>query len=90
MVDKGMLKMTDVNIIWRSGRVPNGPWTVRSALPPGLKQEFREFMLDLPQSHKEIYDSIEQGTGIGYQDVTIDVYKDMIELRETERRANRR
>jgi phosphonate transport system substrate-binding protein len=90
MVDKGMLKMADVKVIWKSDKVPNGPWTVRSALPPGLKQEFREFMRGLPLSHKDIYDSIEQGTGVGYQDATLDVYKGMIALREAERGANRR
>jgi phosphonate transport system substrate-binding protein len=89
MVDKGMLRMADVNIIWRSDKVPNGPWTVRSALPQGLKQAFRDFMLDLPTSHRDIYDAVEQGTGVGYQDATLDIYKGMIELRETERRANR-
>jgi hypothetical protein len=47
-------------------------------------------MHDLPLSHKDIYDSIEQGTGIGYQDATLDVYKGMIALREAERVANRR
>jgi len=90
MVDKGMLKMSDVTIIWRSDKVPNGPWTVRAALPSGLKQEFRDFMDDLPVSHKDIYDSIEQGTGVGYQDATLDIYQGMIALRESERGANRR
>ena len=90
MVDKGMLKMADVTIIWRSIQVPNGPWTVRSALPTGLKQAFRDFMHDLPVSHKDIYDSIEQGTGVGYEDATLETYKDMIEMREAERSANRR
>jgi phosphonate transport system substrate-binding protein len=90
MVDKGMLKMADVNIIWRSDKVPNGPWTVRSALPAGLKQAFHDFMRDLPLSHKDIYDSIEQGTGVGYEDASLDIYKGMIALREAERGANRR
>ena len=90
MVDKGMLKMADISIIWRSARVPNGPWTVRASLPAELKQAFREFMRDLPVSHKDIYDSVEQGAGTGYQDATLDTYKDMIELRELERRSNRR
>ena len=90
MVDKGMLKMADISIIWRSAKVPNGPWTVRASLPAELKQAFREFMLDLPVSHKDIYDSVEQGAGTGYQDATLDTYKDMIELRELERRSNRR
>ncbi len=33
MVDRGMLKMSDVNIIWKSGKIPNGPWGLRCALP---------------------------------------------------------
>ena len=90
MVDKGMLKMADVDIIWRSDKVPNGPWAVRSALPAGLKQAFHDFMRDLPLSHKDIYDSIEQGTGVGYEDASLDIYKGMIALREAERGANRR
>ncbi len=90
MVDKGMLKMADVQVIWKSDKVPNGPWTVRSSLPASLKQEFQRFMRDLPTTHKDIYDSVEQGTGVGYQDATLDIYKGMIALREAERGANRR
>ena len=90
MVDKGMLKMSDIAIIWRSDKIPNGPWAVRSALPVGLKQAFRDFMRALPEAHKDIYDAVEQGTGIGYQDATLDIYKGMIALREAERGANRR
>jgi phosphonate transport system substrate-binding protein len=90
MVDKGMLKMADVKVIWTSDKVPNGPWTVRSALPPGLRQAFHDFMRDLPASHKDIYDSVEQGTGVGYQDATLEIYQGMIALREAERSANRR
>jgi phosphonate transport system substrate-binding protein len=89
MVERGMLKMSDVNIIWRSGKLPNGPWGIRSALPPELKASFTSFMLDLPKSHKDIYDQVEQGTGVGYVPATIDLYKDIIDLRENERRGNR-
>jgi phosphonate transport system substrate-binding protein len=90
MVDKGMLKMADVKVIWKSDNVPNGPWTLRSALPAGLKQAFHDFMRDLPVSHKDIYDSVEQGSGVGYQDATLDIYQGMIALREAERNVNRR
>jgi phosphonate transport system substrate-binding protein len=89
MVDRGMLKMSDIAIIWRSGRLPNGPWGIRSALPPALKATFTDFMLDLPKSHKDVYDAVEQGSGVGYVPATMDLYKDIIELRETERRGNR-
>jgi phosphonate transport system substrate-binding protein len=89
MVERGMLKMSDITIIWRSGRLPNGPWGVRASLPPDFKVAFTDFMLDLPKAHKDVYDAIEQGSGVGYVRATMDLYKDIIELRENERRGNR-
>jgi len=89
MVDRGMLKMSDVNIIWQSGKIPNGPWAVRTALPADLKKEFADFLLDLPKSHKDVYDAIEQGSGVGYVPATMDLYKDIIELRQAERSGGR-
>jgi phosphonate transport system substrate-binding protein len=89
MVDRGMLKMSDVNIIWQSGKIPNGPWAMRTALPISLKQEFSDFLMDLPKSHRDVYDAVEAGAGVGYQRATMDLYKDIIDLREAERRGNR-
>jgi phosphonate transport system substrate-binding protein len=89
MVDKKMLKMSDVDIIWQSGKIPNGPWAVRLALPADLKKTLTEFMLDLPKSHKDVYDEIERGSGVGYVPATMDLYHDIIELRQAEQRANR-
>ena len=94
MVDKKMLKMSDmkmsdIDIIWQSGKIPNGPWTVRSALPDDLKKTFTAFMLDLPKSHRAIYDDVEMGSGVGYAPATMELYHDIIELRLAEQRANR-
>jgi phosphonate transport system substrate-binding protein len=89
MVDRGMLKMSDVSIIWKSGKIPNGPWGMRAALPASLKAAFTAFMLDLPKSHKDIYDQIEQGSGVGYVPATLDLYQDIIRLREAERQGSR-
>ena len=47
------------------------------------------FMLDLPKSHKDVYDSVEQGSGVGYLPATMDLYKDIIDLRQAERRGGR-
>ncbi|MBS0640055.1 MAG: phosphate/phosphite/phosphonate ABC transporter substrate-binding protein [Proteobacteria bacterium] len=89
MVSRGLLNMSDIRIIWKSARIPNGPWGLRSSLPASFKQAFTDFMLDLPKSHKDIYDQIEQGAGIGYVPATMDMYKELIELREDERRGRR-
>jgi phosphonate transport system substrate-binding protein len=89
MVDKNMLKMSDITIIWQSGKIPNGPWAMRIALPAELKKTVADFMLDLPKSHRDIYDDVEMGSGVGYAPATMDLYKDIIELRLAEQRANR-
>jgi phosphonate transport system substrate-binding protein len=89
MVDRHMMNMSDVNIIWQSGKIPNGPWAVRTALPADLKKTFADFLLDLPKSHKDVYDAVEQGTGIGYAPATMELYKDIIDLREAERHGSR-
>jgi phosphonate transport system substrate-binding protein len=75
MVDRKLLKMSDVNIIWQSGKIPNGLWTIRSALPESLKKEFVSFMLDLSKSHHDVFDDIARGEGIGFVPATMDLYK---------------
>ena len=89
MVDKGMLKMSDVNIIWQSGKIPNGPGAVRAALPADLKQAFADVMLSLPGEYRDVYNAIEAGTGVGYVAATMDLYKDIIDLRQAEKRGGR-
>jgi phosphonate transport system substrate-binding protein len=89
MVDRKMLKMSDINIIWQSGKIPNGPWAVRTVLPGDLKASFTAFLLDLPKSHPKVYDDVEQGAGVGYAPATMELYQDIIDLRLAERGANR-
>jgi phosphonate transport system substrate-binding protein len=89
MVDRKMLKMADINIIWQSGKIPNGPWAVRTALPADPRKSFEAFLLDLPKSYRKIYDDVEKGAGVGYAPVTMELYQDIIDLRLAERGANR-
>ena len=89
MVDRKMLKMSDIRIIWQSGKIPNGPWAIRTAVSPEMKKAFAEFMLDLPKSHHKVYDDIEKGAGVGYVPATMELYQDIIDLRLAERGANR-
>jgi phosphonate transport system substrate-binding protein len=89
MVDRKMLKMSDIRIIWQSGKIPNGPWAVRSALPADLKASFTGFLLDLPKSHPKVYADVEKGSGVGYAPATMELYQDIVDLRLAERGANR-
>lgn len=89
MVDKKMLKMSDIRIIWQSGKIPNGPWAIRTAVAREVKTAFADFMLDLPKSHPRVYADIERGAGVGYAPATMALYQDIINLRLAERSANR-
>ena len=89
MVDRKMLKMSDIRIIWQSGKIPNGPWAVRTALPADMKSSFTAFLLDLPKSHRDVYNDVEKGAGVGYAPATMELYQDIIDLRLAERSGNR-
>lgn len=84
MVEKGMLDMADLRILWKSSLIPNGPWTIRSALPADFKAAFLDFMLKLPTEHPEIYADVERGVGSGYEQVGHDFFSGVIKLREDE------
>jgi phosphonate transport system substrate-binding protein len=66
MVDKEMLKMADIRLIWRSRPIPNGPIGVRRDLPQAFRDDMRAFHLALPAAHPDIYREIERGSGQGY------------------------
>ena len=90
MVEKGMLNMADLRVIWRSDPIINGPTVVRSDLPAAFKEDMRLFHLALPRAHPDIYRQIERGGGAGYREITHEPYAVMFELRREEAQARRR
>lgn len=90
MVDKGMLNMADLRIIWTSDPIPNGPLTARNALPAAFKEDMKLFHLALPKAHPDIYQQVERGAGTGYREVTHQTFDIIVELRREEAAARRR
>lgn len=90
MVEKGMLNMADLRIIWTSDPIPNGPLAARTALPAAFKEDMKQFHLALPKSNPEIYRQIERGAGTGYREVTHQTFEIIVELRREEAAARRR
>jgi phosphonate transport system substrate-binding protein len=81
MVEKGMLDMADINIIWTSALIPNGPNTIRSALPQELKDLVRGIITAMPVDNPAAYEAAERGIGAGYAVVGNDFFADIIEMR---------
>lgn len=90
MVDKDMLKMSDLRIIWTSEPIINGPLTVRTALPANFKEDMTAFHLALPKTHPTIYEEIEKGGGTGYRSVTHAQFQFLVEMRREEANERRR
>ncbi|SFK19333.1 phosphate/phosphite/phosphonate ABC transporter substrate-binding protein [Falsiroseomonas stagni] len=90
MVEKGMLNMRDLRIIWRSRPILNGPWTVRKDLPDAFKADITAFHLALATSHPQIYAQVERGGGLGYARVTHEQFEPIVQLRREEAAERRR
>jgi phosphonate transport system substrate-binding protein len=90
MVEKGMLNMRDLRVIWRSRPIPNGPMTVRRDLPAEFKRDFTQFHLALASAHPQIYAQIERGSGQGYAEVTHAMFEPIVQLRRDEAAERRR
>ena len=90
MVDKGMLNMADVRIIWTSQPIMNGPLTVRSDLPAAFKEDMRMFQLALAKAHPEIARQAARGETLGAVESFHQDFELFVEMRREEAAARRR
>lgn len=90
MVEKGMLRMSDVRIIWQSRPIQNGPMTMRTDLPTEFREDIVRFYLALPQAHHAVFEQIARGTGAGFREVRHEDYEVFVEMRREEAAARRR
>jgi phosphonate transport system substrate-binding protein len=90
MVEKGMLNMGDLRILWTSDPIPNGPLAARTALPAAFKEDMRLFHLALPKAHPQIYQQVERGGGTGYREANHAMFQMIVDLRREEAAERRR
>lgn len=89
-VDKGMLNMRDIRIIWRSRPIQNGPIVVRTELPASFKKDMVDFHIALPQTHPDIHRAIERGSAIGWAPTRHEDYAVFVDMRRAEQAERRR
>ncbi|MCS6931559.1 MAG: phosphate/phosphite/phosphonate ABC transporter substrate-binding protein [Acetobacteraceae bacterium] len=90
MVEKGMLNMADVRIIWTSEPIMNGPMAARTDLPEAFKRDFQMFQLALAKAHPEIARQIARGDTLGAVEGFHQDYELFVEMRREEAAARRR
>jgi phosphonate transport system substrate-binding protein len=81
MVERGVLDMSDVRILWTSELIPEGPQVVRKNLPPEAKKIYRDVLLDLADRDPRCFKRIVGGEAIDFEEVNHDYYKTIIAIR---------
>ena len=90
MVEKGMLRMSDVRIIWQSRPIQNGPITMRTDVPSAFREDIMRFYLALPRANPAVFEQIARGTGAGFREARHADYEVFVEMRREEAAARRR
>jgi phosphonate transport system substrate-binding protein len=90
MVDKKMLNMSDMRIIWKSRPILNGPLTVRRSTPESFQADMLAFHLALPTAHPDIYHSVDMGSGKGWVPVKESDFQPFIDMLQQEAAERRR
>lgn len=89
MVDKKMVNMADLRVIWTSRPILNGPMVLRRSTPQSFQDDMLAFHLALPKAHPDIYRAVDMGVGKGWVPVKHEdfvVFIDMLKQEAVERR----
>jgi phosphonate transport system substrate-binding protein len=81
MVDRGMLDMNDIQIIWQSNLITNGPRVIRADLPQELQDLVMGAMMQLQTIDRACFDAINDGEAMGYWPITSEFYEPIINMR---------
>ena len=81
MVDRDMLDMDEIQIIWQSNLITNGPRVIRSDLPQELKDLVMGAMMSLQTEDRECFNAINDGEAMGYWPINHEFYLPIINMR---------
>jgi len=90
MVQKKMIDMKDIRIIWRSRPILNGPFTIRKDTPPDFQADMLALHRAIPVHHNDVYQALDMGSGAGWTPVKHEDYQVFIDILKAEAEARRR
>lgn len=80
LIDREVLTMDDLTILWESPIIPGGPGVIRSALPQEARDLFRGVLAAMPFDDPEAFRSAEGADAARYVPVGPDSYAAMTDL----------
>ena len=89
MVDKKLLNMSDLRIIWKSRPIENGPLTVRGDTPAEFRADMLAFHRAVPMADPAVFHAMDMGSSTDWVPVKHEdyaVFVDMLKAEAAERR----
>lgn len=90
MVEKKLLDMKDVRIIWKSRPIENGPLTVRADTPQAFRDDMLAWHRAIPVAYPDIFHSMDMGSGKDWVPVQHEDYAVFIDLLKAEASQRRK
>lgn len=89
MIDRNMLKLDDIKIVWQSPTIPNPLYAVRTGIPADMRADLLKVFLEMAKDNMAIAELAAQGKTSGFRETNHDMYKTIVSVAE-EQRKNRR
>ena len=89
MIDNGLLDMADLNIVWESPIIPNGPVVVRQDIPQEAKDIVKDYLANQLETDPQCYYDVSFGEGQGWVEVDHSFFEGVVAMREEELRGSR-
>jgi phosphonate transport system substrate-binding protein len=79
VVDRGLVKLEDFNILWRSPAIPQDPFAYRSDLCDDLKEKIRDTFLNLHKNAqaKQFLDNVSSNRFVAVTDKDYDIIREL-------------
>ena len=81
MLDRKVLNIKDIRIIWVSDLIPNPVIAIRSDVPAQMKSDIREMFLNMHKDNPQVFREVVRGESQGYRVVDHKVYQIAVDLR---------
>ena len=90
MVDKKMLDMKELRLIWRSRPIENGPLTLRADTPAAFQADMTALHLAMAKDHPDVFAAVNMGSGPALVPVTHAEYAPFVDMLKAEAAERRR
>jgi phosphonate transport system substrate-binding protein len=84
MADKGMIKKSDIRIIWKSPVIPESPMAYLKDLPAELKEKIRKAIFNFHTNDPKAFDEFVAGKMMKFIETKHDRYLDILDMRNEE------